>query len=330
MKKNIKSELIILLIIIPTCIFLGISIANKSEGTWPSYSVNSLAKNGYSVIYESLQRLDMNVKRGYRSIMQEDIDTCQVVVGSEVIEEIEDLEQWVSDGGTLIYIGIEESHQVEEKVKPIGKGKWIELGSAKQLTNEYLLENTEVAYELYEILADYGTGKEIIFNEYYLDGGKHLNLWDVTPNFIRIALVELALCVILYLWYKGKRFGKVVMLAEETERIENEYVYAVASLYKKANAWELALSSYYKELLQKINALTRREEDLLEAWEKEKLPELEIAKKVSEYMKALSNNQAYLSAKKKKSSKKEIKHILNMMEHLMKIIDQRREQYWKF
>ena len=126
MKKNIKSELIILLIIIPTCIFLGISIANKSEGTWPSYSVNSLAKNGYSVIYESLQRLDVNVKRGYRTVGQEDVDTCQVVVVNEVLDEIEDLEQWVSVGGTLIYIGIEESHQAEEKFKPIGKGKWIE------------------------------------------------------------------------------------------------------------------------------------------------------------------------------------------------------------
>lgn len=345
MKKSKNDGFAILLIIIPMCILLGISVANKNESTRSGYAVNSTSKSGYSVVYEALKRLGMNVRRGYTAIEQENTDTCQIVIESEfLIEEIEALEEWVEAGGTLVYI---EDSETETWVIPTSKGTWIELGSAEKLTNGYLIEDTEVAYELYETLAQYATGKEIIFNEYYMHSKRGLNLWDVTPIFIKLTLVELALCVILYFWYAGKRFGKVVMLAEEVERTENEYVYAVASLYKKANAWELTVSSYYRELTHRLNALTRREENLVEAWEKEQLPDLEIAKKVNEYVEQIDgyrpnqtkdmidteqlfSSQVNLAKKIKKSKKKEVKQILNMMEHLMKIIDQRREQYWKF
>lgn len=344
MKKGINNEFMILMIVIPICIFLGVGIANRSEGTWSNYSINSTARNGYSIIYEALQRLGMDVKGANIPISQMDEEVCQILVESETFEESDVLEEWVEAGGLLVYI--EKDRETEVEVSYIGEGTWIQIGSSKQLTNWYLLEDTEVAYELYQALASYAEGKEIIFNEYYMHSKDAPNLWDVTPIFLKVTLIELVLWMVLYFWHAGKRFGKVVNLVEEVERTENEYIYAVANLYKKANAWELTLSSYYRELMQKINALTRREENLVEAWEKEQLPDLEMAKKVNQYMEKLYGARFHqltnrmdiersfesnpnLGSKRKKHNKKEVKQILSMMEHLMKTIDQRREQYWK-
>lgn len=321
MKKASKSkDKVLLVVVILICILVGVGVANRKQGTWSSYSVNSTSINGYSIFYETMQRLGMKVKTSSVPMEQIDQEACQVIVASDEFNIEEHLE-WMEQGGVLVYIEDHEAESIEINVSQMGSGMQIDVQGAALLANGMLASRTDDAYELYKVLEMYVANREIIFNEYYMHSTYEPTWWDVMPAFVKFMVLQGGLCLILYFWYEGKRFGKAMDLVEEVERKENEYLLAVAKLYKKAGAWDLAVTSYYNELQRKLKLLTRQEGDFLVIWEKEKLPEQKLAKSISQYIKSMKQ--------KGKQNHKEAKKVLSMMEYLMQVIEQRREEYWK-
>lgn len=322
MKKSFVSNKnnILLVVVILICIFVGTGIANKQEGVWSRYSINSTSPTGYSILYETFQRLGMKVSSTSVPIEQLDADTCQIIASSYRFDEEEHLD-WIEQGGVLFNIHAGDDDSIELYNYEWEKGKIIEVYGGDLLTNAALAEDTEYGYEFYKTIAQYAEGKKIVFNEYYMQDEYKPSWWDVIPIPIKLMVIQLGLCLILYIWYAGKRFGKPMDLVEEVEREENEYLLAVARLYKKAGAWELALKSYYKELERKLYRLTSKEEDFLVVWEEEELPDQALAQKVADYMKRIQSRN--------KIGRKQAKEILGTMEYLIQVIEKRREEYWK-
>ncbi len=172
------------------------------------------------------------------------------------------------------------------------------------------------AYNLVKEL-DSTSYKKIYFNEYNIFApGQQKGLWDYTPLGVKMIIYQLALVIIAFYYYKGKRFGKPIPLYEEVERSENEYVYNTASIYRQADCWDIMVESYYGSLLKEMNST---HEHWLEYWERKSLPSLNNAKKVYNFM----NN------KKDKYNKNECMQIINIIEELKSILTKRRDSYWK-
>lgn len=322
MKKSLISQRsnILLVVIILMCILVGTGIASRKEGVWSSYSINSTSHMGYSILYETFQRLGMKVSSTSVPMEQIDIDTCQIIASDYEFDKEEHLD-WVEQGGILVYIHDGSQDEIDIIENEIEKGKVIDIYGGDLLTNAALANKTKDGYEFYKEIAEQTQGKKIVFNEYYLQDKYQPSWWNVMPGPIKLMIMQLSLCLIFYIWYKGKRFGKAMDLVEEVEREENEYLLSVARLYRKAGAWELAIRSYYKELLRKLFRLTSKDEDFLEVWKAERLPDVALAHKVDDYMKQMQPNHKIRS--------KEAKEILVVIEYLLQVIEKRREEYWK-
>lgn len=134
---------------------------------------------------------------------------------------------------------------------------------------------------------------------------------SVPPSPIQFLMVLAA-----YLYYRSKRFGKPVPLYEEVERTENEYLYSAASLYRASGAWDLMLDNYYKSFLRTVNL---RDEDWIGYWESEKLPSLDKAKEIYDFIHRDST----------RAGTKEYIHAVSTLDRLKSILEKRRESYWK-
>lgn len=130
-------------------------------------------------------------------------------------------------------------------------------------------------------------------------------------------IFQLILVMMAYFYFKGKRFGKIIPLYEEVERSENEYLYSVAYLYKKAKCMDIILEIYYKSFIRKIPMAWH--DDWLKYWEEEGLASYSQAKKIYHLM----NNQ------ERNLNRKELISYINTIEKLKKVLDKRRDLYWK-
>jgi hypothetical protein len=184
------------------------------------------------------------------------------------------------------------------------------------LTNKTLTKDTYYAYELLEVIHTY-SDKSIYFNEAHLySNSSSKSLWDAVPIEFKYIIYQILMVLAAYIYYKGKRFGKPLPLYEEVERNENEYLYSAASLYRAAGAWDLMIDNYYEDFLKLMDCSN---EGWLEYWENEKLPALDKAKEVHNFI----NN------KKAKANAKEYIQVVSTIEKLKKIYQKRREVYWK-
>lgn len=294
---------------------------NKSSFTKQAYEVGSHDQYGYSALYTTLEKMGLKVKKGYIPISQVSLKDCQIILESHQLNE-EEVKDWIDQGGMLVLIRDEKVEGV--KVIEEGRGILVQVASRMALTNSALMENSNEAYDLYLALMAYGEGRQIIFNGYPKGVmEQEANLWDVIPDFIKVLLIQSGLIIVLFILYKGKRFGKAECLIEEVERGENEYLYAAAELFRQAEAWDVVLEQEYHKLENMLQELSMKETPFLTHWHEEGLPEEKRAAEVAAYMnkKALHQN--------KKIKKDEAMHVLGDMAHLMKLIDQRRKQYWE-
>lgn len=329
-KGSSKANGITFLFFLILCIILLIVLGSRKNLSGKDFSVHNDGNMGYSAIYTTLEKLGFDVKVGYTAIPQTSSSVCEMLVTDEYTYE-EKCIKWVEDGGTLIFIDYEADGEGEVTVDKVGKGIVIYVDNAETLTNGWLMEDSQAAYDLYTALEEYVDVDTIIFNEYYLydldeDGTtvEQLNLWQVMPLPLRMIIIQLIICVVFFFIYAGKRFGKAENLVSETERMENEYIYSVAAIYKKAKAWDLVLESFYKALEDNLRKLTSKEGDLLHIWKEEGLADEVCMQRVVQEMNLMKAQMA-----ERKLKKDEVVPILEQIEHLMKIIDKRREEYWK-
>lgn len=303
-------------------------LSSRTEDNLPNYSVINNAKGGYSIFYQGLKDLKYPVERTLKPVDSIEPQSVQIIAdyGKFDINSPE-IMQWIKKGGKLIYLTSKSLEETEYKLLSSEengidqysyfKGKVITINPS-YFTNKALVKDSDKAYKLVKVLDDL-TYKKIYFNEYFIYlpnvGG---SLWDNIPFGIKIIVYQLALAIMAFYYYKGKRFGKPIPLYEETERIENEYLYNTASIYSRADCWDIITENYYTGLLKEMKA---NHESWLEKWKKEELPSLKEAEKVYKFMDRMN--------KDKNCNGKECLQIINIIEELKNALAKRRDSYWK-
>lgn len=326
MKIKRNKDLILFIILIPLFLCGAFYASSRMNNQMPSYSVENKSKTGYSVFFESLKKLNFPVERTLKSVKNYDNDNIQILAqGGNFDVNGSEIKKWVNDGGILVYLTAENSllNEYDRKPKVKGnfkiykyhKGSIITLNTS-YMTNKMLTKNTSEAYALLKEINSYNY-KKIYFNEAHLfELADKKSLWDSIPMEIKYIIYQFIIVLCAFLYYKGKRFGKIMPLYDEEERNENEYLYSASSLYRQAKCWDIMAENYYKNFLKQINYSN---DDWLEYWEREKLPQISKAKKVYEFM---NNGNLKLKAK-------EYIQIVNIIEQLTNILKRRRDLYWK-
>jgi hypothetical protein len=291
MKKRVSKDLIIFIILIPIFLWFAFQLSSSMGNRLPNYSVINKSKKGFSVFYETLKELNYPVERSLKTLNAENVGTVQIAaMGGEFDVNDIKVRNWIGDGGTLVYLTNEKYPNIGYAVTPeiIGNislykypSGMLIVANADDLTNKALVKDTQYAYELLEAIHGYSS-RGIYFNEAHLyTSSSSKSLWEVIPVEFKYIIYQILIVLAAYMYHKGKRFGKPIPFYEEVERIENEYLYSAASLYRAAGAWDLMLDNYYKNFLKAISC---RSEDWLEYWESEKLPALDKAKGVNEFL----------------------------------------------
>lgn len=324
MKNKSNYGWVLKLVVVLSIFFIVIQIAGAYTDIYPDFSVSNKTKTGYSIFYETLEELGVPISLSNEKLSELDTESIQIVVSNGVLDiEDEEVMNWVKEGGTLAYLSylrapitygalLREDNGIEYYQYEAG---YILTFQKNQITNWTLTNNKNDAYHLYQAIGS--MGKPIIFNEQHLYSidVKH-SLWYAIPLRYKWVIYQLLVAVLGYLYFAGKRFGKIRPLYEEIERDENEYLYAAAYTYQKAKCWDIVLNSYYKYFLKKIHST---HDNWIDYWKKENLPSLSKAEKLHELM------ENPLTKRKVREYLKIAAHI----EFLNKIIIKRREQVWK-
>lgn len=325
MKKRASKDIVFFLILIPLFLIGAFYIQSRMDNKLPNYTVDNKARLGYSIFFETFKELKYPVERSLKEIPSQDINSIQVAAetGGFGINS-EEIEAWIEDGGTLIYLTPQNLQFISYagtpevkgslRVYTHGKGKIIAT-NIDNLTNKTLVRNRDKAYELYSEMA--ALNKKIYFNEAHIYVKKvEATLWDYAPIELKFIIYQIVLVLIAFFYYKSKRFGKPIPLYEEVEREENEYLYSAAALYKHTRCWDLMFENYYRSLLKELKC---SHENFLDYWEKENLPSLNKAQKVYEFA----------SKDDRKRKPKEYVQIVSTLEALSKILKKRRDLHWK-
>jgi hypothetical protein len=326
MKQKTNKDLIIFIILIP--VFLGIAfyIQSGTRSNIPAYSIDNKTKNGTSVFFEALRELDYPIEKSIKPLGKHDTEALQVIVpGGEFDLQSEEVKEWIEKGGTLVYFSpgdflfINYGQLISDDdfimTYEYGKGKVIST-NIKHITNRTLLRSRDNAYNIIKKLGEQPFNK-IYFNETYLYiKAEQKTLWGSLSLDVKFILFQGIILLIGFFYYKGKRFGKPQPLYEEVERIENEYLYSAASLYKHAGCWDLIAENYYKSFLRQMK---RSHDNWLGYWQEQELPMQGKAKQIYDFM----------SDRNRKTKAKEYEQIVILLNQLTSILNKRRDSYWK-
>lgn len=345
LKTKDKRNLIILFTLLPVFLWLTLTFTDDNEKTFKPYSILNKGKEGASIIYEVLTELGYTTDLVLTEVNSQDIKTAQIVIEPKSPYRLEldqdSIKNWIESGGTLIYLtptwgeleldyGEEiDSYDSNElshaKTYSYNKGSLI-IGDPKILSNKTLMTDTDGAYWIITQLEKKNIDN-IYFNEYYhYFEGHRPSLWRDIPTGIKIVIYQIILVIAIIIYYYGKRFGKVIPLYDEVERIENEYIYSAASLFKKGELREDVILSFYNDFLYSFQdgigyKSIGGAENWVEVWEQEKLSNVEAAKKLYGFIDTMKDA--------KKMSSKEMLEIIDIIEHLKKIAVKGREVHWK-
>lgn len=319
--------MVLLLILIPLFLYGAFFISSRMDNQLPPYSVVNKGRQGCSVFFEALKELGYPVDRVLtKPAGAYDAGSMQVVAGAAGFDiNSEAVKKWVGDGGVLVYLSAGPRYGISygarsEAVAGISIFKYnrgtVIATDAANVTNKALAEDTLRAYRLLAEMDRY-PHERIYFNEAYMFSEMNKqSLWDYIPLGYKFLIYQLLLIAAAFFYYKGKRFGRPLPLHEETERIENEYLYSAASLYKQAKCWDLMLESYYRDFLKQLG---RAEADWPDYWEQEKLPSQDKARRV--YL--------FMQHERKGAKAKAYFHTIMILEQLKGILRKRRGSHWK-
>lgn len=326
MKKKEISDLLLFIILSIVVIFVAFFIQKGLSNKIPNYSVLSNTSKGCSAFYETLRELNIPAERTTETVEHFQKDNIQIIADGGTFDlTSSEIKSWISKGGTIVYLesgndvpleyGISPEIQGSFQIYNYKRGKIISF-SAESITNKALSGKTDNAYELFQQIQKITRGK-IYFNEAYLfSASENRTMWDYIPIEYKFILYQILLCIVALFYMKGKRFGKIVPIYEEEERIENEYLYSAASLYRQADCWDIMLESYYNSFLRELNCWN---ENWLKYWERESLPSFSKAKMIYEFMG---------SPKEKVNIKKYIQ-VVSTLDHLKIVLKKRRDMDWK-
>ncbi|WP_042144139.1 DUF4350 domain-containing protein [Paucisalibacillus sp. EB02] len=124
--------------------------------------------------------------------------------------------------------------------RQIGSGHLIAVNSPDWLTNQHILEENNLDIVLG--LLEEESWTSILIDEFtHQSKGKGIS--DVYPMWLLVAGLQLILFTLLWLLYKGKRFGPTRIPREDYVRFSDERITALASWYQKGKAYRESLNN---------------------------------------------------------------------------------------
>jgi hypothetical protein len=124
--------------------------------------------------------------------------------------------------------------------REVGNGQLIAVNSPDWLANQYILEedNLDIVLGLLEEVSWNG----VLFDE-FSHQSKGKGGQDIYPMWLLVAGIQLILLTLLWLLYKGKRFGPIQIPREDYVRFSDERITALASWYQKGKAYQESLNN---------------------------------------------------------------------------------------
>ena len=224
-------------------------VLNDSNDEGPVFAPFTTGEMGTSLFYDTLRHM------GYTVVMASSpltfysdnrdvyviIQPTNPIVSDEMAAE---MMEWVRFGGRLIFLQnnahpILERHLQNHHRQQVGDfviyydgtGQVV-IGQANTLTNRNLAQNSNPGATLHQIIHDWDA-ERIVFPVYYHGVHPSETFFSQLPLIIRLVIIQLGVAVLALIWHHGKRFGRPIVVYEETEREENEQVRALARLYER-------------------------------------------------------------------------------------------------
>ena len=135
-----------------------------------------------------------------------------------------------------------------------GKGMFMFSNSVEELQNAQLksekLPGAKLLVKLEQICFERKI-KKVLFDEYY-SGIQS----DPTPDILGygfvLCVIELAIAAVIYVIYKGQRFGAPEKVGAEEKRNETEHIDAMAKLYKRTGSGAIGYKIHMEALMEDI------------------------------------------------------------------------------
>lgn len=141
----------------------------------------------------------------------------------------------------------------------LGAGHIIYISDSSFLTNGKIgkADNAILSVNLVAWALNGLDSKRVIFDEYHLGFGHHETGFDVAGDMLfntsaGWAVLSLTVSVLLFLIYKGRRFGPRRGLDAEQRRSKIEFIQAVGATYRSAGANRLTLEIIYRFIRSKM------------------------------------------------------------------------------
>ncbi|WP_130859186.1 DUF4350 domain-containing protein [Gracilibacillus phocaeensis] len=141
--------------------------------------------------------------------------------------------------------------QVIALERPIGEGSLIVLTEPNWLTNEGITAQDQTDAVFATIPFD--QQPSIVFDEFSAADIGSVSPFDLYPGWAYVLLVQGIILAIFILWKQGKRFGPVYPVREETVRLSDERIQAIAIWQTKGKNYTAAIQNqltYLKEAVR--------------------------------------------------------------------------------
>jgi hypothetical protein len=144
----------------------------------------------------------------------------------------------------------------------IGQGRFIILSDSSFMANGQIGkgDNSVLAANLVSYALSKARGDKAVFDEYHLGAGYHESGFSVLSKLLFTTtagwtVLSLTAAGVLYLIYKGRRFGSRRDLEKKQRRSKLEYIYGVGATYRSAGANRLTLELIFIWLKRKAIGL---------------------------------------------------------------------------
>lgn len=349
-KKTLTVKKVIFYIFISLVVTVYVLIQFQKSNKTP----NSFHNSGYlgnSLYYDTLEKLGYPVSYTIEPVEKINTEGLVVLNVASNLNELEEKDyekifSYVRNGGKMLvlfssegyeyekYPGNEDFTEISDEIEEQPYRKWISgsegvlmYGSIYTTSNTSVSEEREIAYNTLVMLHPYIEKDGIVFNEYYLyvrDGKR--SLWSEVPQGLKFIIYQILIVIVLFIGYKGRRFGAPKILYEEVEPDEHQYAKAVGELYYRGGHYEVLIDAYYKHFISKVYHkhllyYDVNEENWISVFQDYKDLEYKTATKVYRFMKQYKNGEYEGLSKKRMKSK--IKEFLIHIQVLEKSLDQK-------
>lgn len=137
--------------------------------------------------------------------------------------------------------------------RQFGNGSLIVANAPLWMTNGNILDQDHLPLVLHLLQSAVADHYAILFDEYIHGAANSPTLFTVYPKWLLVAGTQALLLLMMFLWFRGKRFGPIVVPREEMVRFSDERIGALAAWYRRNGNYKDALSiqaDYMKYSLQ--------------------------------------------------------------------------------